>query len=279
MPLDVVRLRDSDLAATRSAEECWCALLLWCASWHQMPAASLPNDDRVLASLAGFGRAVEAWRAVRDGALHGWVLCSDGRLYHPVVAEKAIEAVSKRHQKSTSGRAGAEKRWANRPVAPGQDPTASPANGTAIAGEMAVPSKTDGGAIAAPLAVPSKTDGGAIAAPLAVPSKTDGIEVKGRERREHQPLSRSALGEGFERFWSAYPRKKSKGAAEKVWAKIAPDRVLVDRIVEAANRYRSSENVTRDGGRYLQHPATWLNARGWEDEDLVSAARHHVREI
>lgn len=94
MPLDVVRLRDSDLAALESPEACWAAVLLWCASWHQLPAASLPDDDRVLSQLAGFGRVVKEWLRIRPGALRGWIKCSDGRLYHPVVAEKAREAWS-----------------------------------------------------------------------------------------------------------------------------------------------------------------------------------------
>lgn len=93
MPLDVVRLRDSDLAIQVTGEEFRCAVLLWCASWHQVPAASLPDDDRTLASLAGFGRAVSEWTKHREGALRGWIKCSDGRLYHPVVAEKAMEAL------------------------------------------------------------------------------------------------------------------------------------------------------------------------------------------
>ena len=92
MPLDVARLRDSDLAALETPEACWAAVLLWCASWHQIPAASLPNDDRVLAKLAGFGRVVKEWEKVKDGALRGWLLCDDGRLYHPVIADKAISA-------------------------------------------------------------------------------------------------------------------------------------------------------------------------------------------
>lgn len=92
MPLDVRRIRDSDLAALESPEACWAAVLLWCASWHQVPAASLSDDDRVLANLAGYGRVVKEWLRVREGALRGWVKCADGRLYHPVVAEKANDA-------------------------------------------------------------------------------------------------------------------------------------------------------------------------------------------
>lgn len=93
MPLDVVRLRDSDTAALPSAEGFRAAVLLWCASWHQIPAASLPNDDVALCRLAGYGRDAKTWKKARTaGALRGWALHSDGRLYHPVVAEKAREA-------------------------------------------------------------------------------------------------------------------------------------------------------------------------------------------
>lgn len=94
MPLDVRRLRDSDLAALETPEACWFAVLLWSAAWHQVPAASLPNDDRILAQLAGVSR--KRWGKVRDGAMRGWVLCSDGRYYHPVIAEKAMNAWSAR---------------------------------------------------------------------------------------------------------------------------------------------------------------------------------------
>jgi hypothetical protein len=92
MPLDVVRLRDSDISALSTGDEFRCAVLLWCACWHQIPAASLPDDDIVLSQLAGFGRVVKEWKKVRNGALRGWIKCDDGRLYHPVVAEKANDA-------------------------------------------------------------------------------------------------------------------------------------------------------------------------------------------
>ncbi len=92
LPLDVVRLRDSELAATASGDEFRAAVLLWCASWHQVPASSLPTDDRALAHLAGYGRDCKGWAKVRCGALHGWYKASDGRLYHKVLGPKAAEA-------------------------------------------------------------------------------------------------------------------------------------------------------------------------------------------
>jgi hypothetical protein len=92
MPLDVQRLRDSDLAALESPEACWAAVLLWCVAWHQVPPGSLPDDDRLLARFTGYQRAPRDWQRIRPGAMRGWIKCSDGRLYHPVIAEKAKEA-------------------------------------------------------------------------------------------------------------------------------------------------------------------------------------------
>jgi len=92
MPLDVVRLAQSDLVAFEEPAAVVAAILLWGAAWHGVPAGSLSNDDRALARAAGFGRGVSDWLLVKEGALRGFVECSDGRLYHPVVAEKVREA-------------------------------------------------------------------------------------------------------------------------------------------------------------------------------------------
>ena len=93
MPLDVLRLRDSDLASVEDAEVFRCSVLSWCVSWHQTPAGSLPDDDVLLARLLGFGRDIKGWRRVRAaGGMRGWLKCTDGRLYHAVVAEKARDA-------------------------------------------------------------------------------------------------------------------------------------------------------------------------------------------
>lgn len=99
MPLDVARLRDSDLASDETPEACWAAVLLWSASWHQIPAASIPDNDQWIAKAAGYaqrGKISPDWEKVRAGALRGWIRCADGRMYHPVVAEKALIAWGKK---------------------------------------------------------------------------------------------------------------------------------------------------------------------------------------
>jgi hypothetical protein len=94
MPLDVSRVLDSDLFLISSGAEFKAAFALWAKSWSQVPAGSLPNDERILAGLS----AAKDWKRVREVALRGWILCADGRLYHPVIAEKALEAMGKREE-------------------------------------------------------------------------------------------------------------------------------------------------------------------------------------
>jgi hypothetical protein len=123
MPLDVVRLTDSDLVALATGDEFKAAVLLWCKAWLQVPAASLPDDDRILAHLSGAG---SRWTKLKAVALRGWVKCSDGRLYHPVIAEKAREAWSFRvRQREKSARANAA-RWASPRQSPDVSPRGSP---------------------------------------------------------------------------------------------------------------------------------------------------------
>ena len=95
MPLDTVRLIDSDLFALSTGDEFKAAVALWCKSWTQVPAASLPQDDRILAHLSGAGAR---WKKLKAMALRGWALCDDGRYYHAVLAEKALEAWEQREE-------------------------------------------------------------------------------------------------------------------------------------------------------------------------------------
>lgn len=97
MGLDVARLRGSELVVDQPPEICWAALMLWCAAWHEVPAGSVPNNEKWLADKAGYvsrGKIDLSWGQVRDSILRGFVECSDGRLYHAVTCEIALDAWS-----------------------------------------------------------------------------------------------------------------------------------------------------------------------------------------
>ncbi|MBU6408733.1 MAG: DUF1376 domain-containing protein [Alphaproteobacteria bacterium] len=110
MPLFGDRLFGSATWIAASSDAKVAALRLWWRSYaHEVPAASLPDDDQLLADYAGYGIAVKAWRKIKEQAMRGWVKCDDGRLYHAVVAEVANESWKQR----LANRAKQEK-WRNR---------------------------------------------------------------------------------------------------------------------------------------------------------------------
>lgn len=107
--LDVDRLLASELVALGEPAACWAALMLWVRAWKQSPPASLPDNDAILAAYSGAGRN---WKKVKDTALRGFVKCSDGRLYHKVLAEEANKSWERRQKfKERSAKAN-EGRWA-----------------------------------------------------------------------------------------------------------------------------------------------------------------------
>jgi len=67
-------------------------------------------------------------------------------------------------------------------------------------------------------------------------------------------------------FWKEYPKKKSKGQAEKAWLKIKPTQEMFIIIMEGLEKAKNSQEWENKEGEYIPYPATWLNAKGWEDE-------------
>lgn len=75
----------------------------------------------------------------------------------------------------------------------------------------------------------------------------------------------SADDDAFNAFWEAYPRKVGKAAARKAYAKV-PCSVRPETILEAIGGQKMTEQWQKEGGRFIPHPATWLNQGRWEDE-------------
>jgi len=90
------------------------------------------------------------------------------------------------------------------------------------------------------------------------------------EAAEYRSAPRAgSLEDSFERFWSVYPKKRNKGDAWKAWKSLKPDDSLVSAILAAVERARESVQWRKDDGQFIPYPATWLRARGWEDEEHV----------
>lgn len=68
----------------------------------------------------------------------------------------------------------------------------------------------------------------------------------------------------FDRFWAAYPKKVGKQAARKAFERIKG--VPVEKMIQAVEYQRSTEQWRKNNGQFIPHPATWLNQGRWEDE-------------
>jgi len=91
-------------------------------------------------------------------------------------------------------------------------------------------------------------------------------EEKRREEKNSCAFSKRECDADFDQFWRAYPKKRSKGQAEKAWQKIKPDASTFRRIIEAIEIHKRSNDWQKESGAYIPYPATWLNAKCWEDE-------------
>ena len=98
------------------------------------------------------------------------------------------------------------------------------------------------------------------------------------KKQKGQILSKTQL-ERFNQFWYEYPKKKAKLAAMRVWAKLKPDDELFEAIMLGLRRARASIEWKREGGRFIPHPATFLNQGRWEDEYLPSEQRPSKRDL
>lgn len=79
-----------------------------------------------------------------------------------------------------------------------------------------------------------------------------------------RPTRRSAKVEAlrdFDRWYSVYPRKVAKGAAERAFPK-AVNLASVDSLIAATVAYVAS----RPDPQFIPHPASWLNAKRWLDQ-------------
>ncbi|WP_052493306.1 hypothetical protein [Rhodococcus sp. MEB064] len=105
---------------------------------------------------------------------------------------------------------------------------------------------------------------------LSKPCVVDEVEVVSTvpeySSSKDSPATPSRTSELFAEFWSAYPRKVGKGAAEKAFTravKRAGDTVVLDGV----RRLAADPNLPTEK-KFIPHPRTWLNEDRWEDEPL-----------
>ncbi|AQU86204.1 hypothetical protein B0W47_00615 [Komagataeibacter nataicola] len=272
MPLFGHRLFSSEFYTEASDAEFRAGMRLWWAAWNQLPAGSLPNSDRALATLADFGRDVKAWQAVKERALHGFILCSDGRLYHPMLCQEALDAYEERLRKSKKRLKDKERLQAWREMRRKQ-------NGDAHQSEEQSNDEME------VKRVSSEFQGHIRNACVAENARGDRdrdsyISPSLRSGSSSSP-SAEAVGSRaaeFDEFWAAYPRKVDKGSAMKAHTK-ARTKTPQSEIMLGLSRHVAAwpDRKSDHGFDLIPYPASWLNAMGWAgDPEASAAARKHA---
>jgi hypothetical protein len=101
--------------------------------------------------------------------------------------------------------------------------------------------------------------------------KSEVRSQKSQRRRTEDSCSTRGVEQGlypddFLAFWKTYPRKTGKGKALTAWKKIKPPHPTPETILVSIEAHMASSQWTKENGDFIPYPASWLNARGWEDE-------------
>lgn len=86
------------------------------------------------------------------------------------------------------------------------------------------------------------------------------------ERGKGKPAEPS----GFAEFWRQYPRKQARPRAVKAWLALSPDEETQAAILAGVARMPP---IPPHELQYCPHPASWLNARRWEDETQTQTGK------
>ena len=92
-----------------------------------------------------------------------------------------------------------------------------------------------------------------------------------REGEQKKDSGKAIMGR-FEVFYKAYPKHKSRGDAEKAWKTLKPDDKKLAEIMDGLERAKCSPDWKKENGRFIPYPASWLRAKGWEDEQNTGSS-------
>lgn len=113
--------------------------------------------------------------------------------------------------------------------------------------------------------------------------ETDSINkkriTKNKIQKTKNDIDERDRSERFEKFWSAYPRKENKQKAIAAFEKVNPDDQMLDAMLRAIERQKTSSQWQEEGGRFIPHPTTWLNGRRWEDEVQTAQPRGKAQAV
>lgn len=125
--------------------------------------------------------------------------------------------------------------------------------------------RKESGRLAEPLRQSSAENDPLACARNARSSSSTGSEGFDLDLQEETKVNEREAAEcAFEQFWHAYPRKVGKADARRKF--MAAGAALLHPMLKALEWQRNLPNWTKDGGKFIPHPATWLHQHRWDDE-------------
>ena len=91
-------------------------------------------------------------------------------------------------------------------------------------------------------------------------NSSKGKEKKEKEKKEYSPE--------FLVFYSAYPKRVGRDAAWKAWKNRNGSLPEINIIIAAIQKQIKSPDWIKESGKYIPHPATWINQGRWADEPV-----------
>ena len=95
-----------------------------------------------------------------------------------------------------------------------------------------------------------------------------GLDIDNNTCSKNESFSSGGVSKNelFDMFWNAYPRKIGKQKCINWFQQHKVDTNLVNKMINAINNQKATEQWLKDAGRFIPHPYTWLNRGGWDDE-------------
>lgn len=80
---------------------------------------------------------------------------------------------------------------------------------------------------------------------------------------------KTELPPGFSRFWGAWPvsiRKTNRPGCAAIWRSRGLEKI-VESVIAGLEKWKKSDDWTKESGRWICQPATWLRQERWQIEE------------
>lgn len=93
------------------------------------------------------------------------------------------------------------------------------------------------------------------------------VNTNNKEKKDKK--DKNKYTSAFLSFYSAYPKHIGREPAWQAWKKLNGTCPDVQIIIAKIEEMKKSDDWLKDNGKFIPHPATWLNQKRWEDEGVV----------